>query len=163
MEKLDLYDIHLNKLNKTIVRGEEAPGDGEYVLVTTIWIRSGIRYLIQHTSPEKGSIYATTGGCVSSGNTSREQIKIECKEELDFDLKDENLSLLGKIYLDKAIFDVYYYEDEDIDLEEVKFNLQKEEVESAVWLTKDEIEDLVLKDEFRQSSAEQYMKFIRNM
>lgn len=163
MEKLDLYDIHLNKLNKTIVRGEGMPGDDEYVLVTTIWIRSGIRYLIQHTSPEKGSIYASTGGCVSSGNTSREQIKIECKEELDFELKDENLSFLGRAYLDKAIFDIYYYEDEDIDLEEIKFNLQKEEVESVVWLTKDEIEDLIIKDEFRESSANQYMQFIRKM
>lgn len=165
MELLDVYDINKNKLNKTIVRGKIIPNAGEYVLVTTIWIRNGIRYLIQHTSEKKGSEYAVTGGCVSSGNSSRQQIKIECKEELGFDLKDENLTLLNSMTIEKAhaIIDVYYYEDDDVDLEEVEYTLQESEVESISWLSKNEIEDLILKDDFRPSSATQYLQFIRNM
>lgn len=165
MELLDVYDIHRNKLDKTIVRGETMLEDGEFFLITCIWLRSGIRYLIQHTSVQKGSVFAVTGGCVSSGNDSRKQIKIECKEELDFDLKDENLSLLGSIIFEeaRAICDVYLYEDENIDLEEVEYHLQESEVESISWLSKNEIEDLILKDSFRPSSATQYMRFIKDM
>lgn len=165
MELLDVYDINRNKLNKTIVRGETWLEDGEFVLITTIWIRSGIRFLIQHTSKQKGSEYAVTGGCVSAGNTSREQIKIECQEELGYTLKDDKLSLLGSLTLPdlRAIMDVYIYEDEDVDLEEEKYILQESEVESISWLSKNEIEDLILKDNFRPSSATQYMQLIRNM
>lgn len=165
MELLDVYDINRNKLNKTIVRNETWLDEGEFVLITTIWIRSGIRFLVQHTSKQKGSENAVTGGCVTAGNDSRQQIKIECKEELGFDLKDENLSLLGSLILEdkRALLDVYIYEDEQIDLEEVQFQLQESEVESVAWLSKNEIEDLILKDQFRSSSATQYMKLIRNL
>lgn len=165
MELLDVYDINRKKLDKTIVRGETVLCDGEFVLITTIWIRSGIRFLIQHTSKQKGSTYAVTGGCVSAGNTSKQQIKIECQEELGFDLKDENILLLGSLVVPdmRAILDVYLYEDEDVDLEQIEYHLQESEVESISWLSKNEIEDLILKDNFRPSSAEQYMKLIRNM
>lgn len=80
-------------------------------------------------------------------------------------MKDDKLSLLDSLTLPdlRAILDVYIYEDEDVDLEEEKFVLQESEVESISWLSKNEIEDLILKDNFRPSSATQYMQLIRNM
>ena len=84
MEVLDVYDVHGNKLNKTTVRGNLELVEGEeFIKIVTVWFRSGIRYLIQLTSEQKGSIYAVTGGHVPTGSTSREQAKVECKEELD--------------------------------------------------------------------------------
>jgi len=163
VEKLDIYDINGNKLNKICIRGEGKLLDNEYFLVTTIWIKSGIRYLIQLTSEQKGSVYAVTGGHVTSGRTSLEQIKTECKEELNFDLDDSKLKFMGKVYFNKMICDTYFYEDDEQDLETINFQLQKEEVEDVLWLTKDEIEDMILKNIFRESSAMQYMKFIRNL
>ena len=164
MEVLDVYDIHGNKLNKTTVRGKLDLVEGEeFIKIVTVWFRSGIRYLIQQVSEEKGSFYAVTGGHIPTGSTSREQAKVECKEELGFDLKDSKLTYLGPVYEKRVIIEVYLYEDEDVDLEDVEFNLQKEEVESVSWLTKDEIEDLMLKGILRDSTAHQYMVFIKNM
>ena len=164
MEVLDVYDIHGNKLNKTTVRGNLELVEGEeFIKIVTVWFRSGIRYLIQLTSEQKGSIYAVTGGHVPTGSTSREQAKVECKEELGFDLEDSKLTYIGPVVEKRVIIDVYLYEDEDIDLEEVEFTLQEEEVESVCWLTKDEMEDMILKGTLRDSTAHQYMVYIKNM
>lgn len=164
MEILDIYDIHGNKLNKTTVRGNLNLIEGEeFIKIVTVWFRSGIRYLIQLVSEEKGSVYAVTGGHVPTGSTSREQAKVECKEELGFDLEDSKLTYLGPVYEKRVIIDVYLYEDEDRDLEEVDFALQKEEVDSVYWLTKDEMEDMMLKGILRDSTAHQYMEFIKKL
>ena len=164
MEILDIYDIHGNKLNKTTVRGNLNLIEGEeFIKIVTVWFRSGIRYLIQLVSEEKGSVYAVTGGHVPTGSTSREQAKVECKEELGFDLEDSKLTYLGPVYEKRVIIDVYLYEDEDGDLEEVDFALQKEEVDSVYWLTKDEMEDMMLKGILRDSTAHQYMEFIKKL
>ena len=162
MEILDLYNIKGEKLNKTIERGQK-PNDNEFIKLSTIWIKSDIRFLIQKCSEEKGGEYAVTGGHVTSGNTSIEQAIIESKEELDIDLKAEDLEFLGSIYRGKAIFDIYLYEDEDYTLSERNFELQKSEVEDICWLSKNDIEDLIIKGEFRESSAEQYFKYIKNI
>lgn len=164
MEILDVYDIKGNKLNKTTVRGNLDLKEGEeFIKIVTVWFRSGIRYLIQLVSEEKGSIYAVTGGHIPTGSTSREQAKVECKEELGFDLEDDKLTYLGPVYEKRVIIEVYLYEDEDRDLEEVEFTLQKEEVAEVVWLTKDEMEDMILKGILRDSTAHQYMELIKNM
>lgn len=164
MEILDIYDIHGNKLNKTTVRGNLNLIEGEeFIKIVTVWFRSGIRYLIQLVSEEKGSVYAVTGGHVPTGSTSREQAKVECREELGFDLEDSKLTYLGPVYEKRVIIDVYLYEDEDRDLEEVDFALQKEEVDSVYWLTKDEMEDMMLKGILRDSTAHQYMEFIKKL
>ena len=162
MELLDLYNIQGEKLGKTIERGNK-PNDNEYIKLATVWIKNDIRFLIQKCSEEKGGEYAVTGGHVTAGNTSLQQAIIESKEELDIELNTNDLEFLGSIYRGKAIFDVYLYEDEDYKLSEHKFNLQKSEVEDICWLSKNDIEDLIIKNEFRESSAEQYFKFIKNI
>ena len=161
MEKLDLYNIQGEKLNKTINRGEK-PNEGEFIKLSVIWIKSDIRYLIQVCSEEKGGEYAVTGGHVSAGNTSRKQAIVEAEEELGIILKEEDLEFLDSVYRNHAIFDVYLYEDEDYTLSNKKFDLQKSEVEEICWLSKNDIEDLIIKGMFRESSAEQYFKFIKN-
>lgn len=163
MEILDVYDINGNKINKTIERNNKDLKDGEYIKLAVVWVRSGIRYLIQLVSEQKGGEYAVTGGHIPTGCTSREQVMTECKEELGLDLDGDKLNYLGSVIERRAIFDVYIYEDEDKDLENVKFELQAEEVQDVIWLTKDEIEDLILKGMFRNSSAHQYMKYIKDM
>ncbi len=164
MEILDVYDIKGNKLNKTTVRGNLELKEGEeFIKIATVWFRSGIRYLIQLVSKQKGSEYAVTGGHIPTGCNSREQAKVEVKEELGFDLEDKKLTYLGPVVEKRVIIDVYLYEDEDKDLEEVEFKLQDEEVESVVWLTKDEMEDMILKGMLRDSTAHQYMVYIKGL
>lgn len=162
MEILDLYNIQGEKLNKTIARGTK-PNPNEYIKLATVWIKSDVRFLIQLCSEEKGSEYAVTGGHVTAGNTSQKQALIETEEELGITLKENDLQFLGSIYRGQAIFDVYLYEDEDYTLSNKEFNLQQSEVQDVCWLSKNDIEDLIIKGEFRESSAEQYFKLIKNL
>lgn len=161
-EIIDVYDIHGNKLNKTIIRGHSQDlKDGEYVKAVAIWIKSGIRYLIQKVSKEKGSWWAVTSGAVPTGQTSLTQAVVECKEELDLDVSTEDLEYLGTIYVKDVIIDTYIY-DADNNLEDYNFSLQESEVEQIVWLTKDEIEDMIIKDNVRYSTSQEYLKFIKD-
>ena len=161
MEILDVVDINKNPTGKTIERGSKlAPG--EYIRGVSIFIKNGIRYLIQLTSKQKNSIYAVTGGCLSSGNDSKTQAVIECKEELGLDIEKENLTFLGSIIINDIIIDSYIYENSDRDLEEFPFVLQEEEVEKILWLSKDELEDMILKGMIRKSTAQAYLQYVKD-
>ena len=117
---------------------------------------------MQLTSKEKGSVYAITGGCLSSGNDAKTQAVIECKEELGLDIEKENLTFLGSIIINDVIIDAHIYENPDRDLEEFPFELQKEEVEKILWLSKDEIEDMILKGMIRKSTAQAYLQYVKD-
>ena len=159
MEILDLYDINNNKLGKSIVRGEK-PGKGEYIKLCVIYLKCKDRYLIQKCSVEKGGEFAVTGGHVPTGKTGEEQVIIEVKEELGITIDKGKLKLLGLFVKGNALFDVFMYEDDN--LENQKFTLQKEEVEDVFWLTKEEISDLIDKGVVRDSTSKHFAKFIKN-
>ena len=158
MEILDLYDKSGNKLNKTIIRGNK-PNENEYIKITVVYLKAQDKYLVQKCSEAKGGEYAITGGHVSSGNTSSKQAVIEVQEELGLDIIEEKLQLLGNIYKNTAMFDIYLYEDDS--LINANTTLQLEEVESIEWLTKTEIENLIAKGLVRQSSVIHYEKYIK--
>lgn len=161
MEYLDLYDIHGNLLNKVIARGDKNFEDGEYIKLAVIWLKCKDKYLIQKSSVEKGSDYAVTGGHVTTGFTSREQAVVELNEELGITVDKDELIYLGTIVRGShAMFDVYLYEDDN--LENTTFEYQVEEVESAKWYETNEIDELIAKGLFRASSTLHYEKFIKN-
>ena len=49
---------------------------------------------------------------------------------------------------------------DDDNLENMPLTLQRSEVEDALWLTKQQILDLIKANEVRQSSKEHFLKFI---
>lgn len=158
MEKLDIYNIDGIKTGKIINRGEN-PLEGEYIKLAIVYLKSGDKYLVQKCSQQKGGDYAITGGHVTSGNTVKEQCVIEVKEELGLDIIKNNLLYLGTIVKGKGLFDCYLYE--DINLQNKKMTFQVEEVETAYWLTKAQIDKLIEQNLFRKSSCEHYQKFIK--
>lgn len=158
MELLDLYDKKGNKINKTIIRGEK-PEEG-YIMVSIVFIKNtNGEYLIQRTSKEKGLEYASTGGHVNTGETSLECIIRELEEELGLTVKKEELSFLGLEVRTKApvIFAVYALE-KDVDID--KLTLQEEEVESVIWLSKEEIIKLIENKDFKESHGDIFIKYI---
>lgn len=161
MEILEVVDINKNPLGKTIERGKKLK-NGEYIRGVSIFIKNGIRFLVQLTSKKKGSVYAITSGCITAGNDAITQAVIECKEELNLDIKKENLTSLGSVVVNDVIIDSFIYEDSDIDLEEYPFVLQEEEVEKILWLSKDEIEDMILKGLIRKSTAQAYLQYVKD-
>ena len=158
MEKLDLYTKDGTLTGKVINRGEK-PQNGEYIKLCVVYLKCQNKFLMQKCSVQKGGEYAITGGHVSSGNTSISQAVIEVKEELGFDIDISKLQFLGNIYRPTAIFDVFLYEDSN--LQNLEITLQEEEVESVSWLTKSEIDNLISLGLVRPSSCEHYTKFIK--
>ncbi len=164
MEILQLFDIDGKKLNKTIERGQK-PEEGEFIKLAVVHFKSGDKYMLQLTSEAKGSEYAATGGHVPAGFDSDEQAVVECQEELGITIDKESLNFLGSIKTPRAIFDVYLLEDDSLINKE--FALQDEEVEALVWLTVDQIENLILEEELgsgkkvRESTKKQFYQFIK--
>ena len=160
MEILDLYDNQGKLLGKTIERGNKNLAENENIKLTIVWIKCKNKYLIQLTSKQKGSVFASTGGHVQSGKTSLEQAILELEEELNLHTKAENFKFLGNIFEKNAIFDVFLIEDDSLD--KYDFKLQEEEVEDVYWLDKSEIEKLIEQNKVRISTAKQYDMFIKN-
>lgn len=159
MEMLELFNKDGKSLNKSIARGDKNFAENEYIKLTTIWLKSKDKYLIQKCSEEKGSEYAVSGGHVQAGKTSAEQAVLELQEELGLDIDEKDLKFLGNIYRKHAIFDVYGLEDDKLINKE--FVLQEEEVEDVLWLTENQISSLIKEGNFRKTSAEQFEQFIQ--
>ena len=158
MELLDLYDEKGNKLNKTVERGKH-PYDG-YILLSIVFIKNTKgEYLIQKTSKEKDFKYATTGGHVTTGETALSCIIRELEEEIGLKVNEEELRFICLDSFPKklCLFSVYYLE-KDINIDEL--TLQKEEVEFIKWMSKDEILNLIETNEFKESHAHLFQKYI---
>jgi len=157
MEYLSVYNDKKEKLPKVIERGTKLE-ENEHILITTIIIKNKQnKYLIQKTSKEKGSSYALTGGHVAYNETSKETIIRETKEEIGLDISKDNIAYITDIYLKTPIMDIYYLE-KDIDLNSL--TLQKEEVESIMFLKEEEIKELIKKGKFKKSHAQAFNKFL---
>lgn len=151
VELWDLLDENGNKIGRTHIRGEKYPM-GLYHLGVDIWIRNSKgEFLVQKRSENKEShpgVWAMTGGSALSGETSIEAIHRETLEELGIDIDISKLKLLNTLKTNKAFIDTYLYEI-DIDIKDLK--LQKEEVDEALWLSSEQIDDMVKRGEFIES------------
>ena len=160
MEYLDLYDENRCLTGEKILRSKDMdiPLD-RYINIVIVFIENSKgEFLIQKTSKEKGSVFATTGGFVKSGSTNDKTIVEEIKEELGIDIDINDLKLVHTIKHKKAFHDAYYTM-KDIDI--AKLKLQKEEVEYVKWMSIEEIESLIEKGEFRKGNIESF-RYITN-
>lgn len=149
MEYLDLYDSNKNKLNKKIVRGNYTFKDNEHILISVIFIENNNNeFLIQLTSKNKGSIYSSTGGHVTSGSNEFDTIVKELYEELGLVIDKKEITFIKDITINIPIFSLYYLK-KDIDLN--KIILEKDEVEDVSYLTKEEILKLIDTNKFLTS------------
>ena len=108
------------------------------------------------TSKQKGDCYAFTGGHILYNETSREGIIREAKEELG--IKVNKPTYITDIKLGIPFMDIYYLKR---DIKKDKLKLQKEEVESIEFLSKEEILNLIKKGKLRQSHYKAFDKFLK--
>ena len=161
MEKRDLYDKDRKLIGKTINKGEEPP-EGTYIQVVLVFIQNSEgKFLIQKRSKEKNGLYATTGGHPKEGETSRQGIISEVKEELGIDLDNEKLVWYfgGRFDPERVFWDDYYIKTDDIEISKLK--LQKEEVDSVCWLSAKEIIDLKNKGQFFLNHFEEFEELLK--
>lgn len=157
MELLDLYDANGNKLNKTVERGQKFK-EGKIMISMAIIKNDKNQYLIQKTSKEKGSFYALTGGHVLHNETDIEAIIREVKEELGMDVLENEIK---KIAFDNhpngPVLVSLFLINKNIDINSLIF--QKEEVECANWLSKEEVLRLISNKSFHPTHSYFFKKY----
>ena len=152
MEYIDVYNEKKELTGKVIPRTKERPdlGPDEFIRIIIIFIQnSKNELLIQLTSKEKNSEWATTGGFVKTGDTSEETVNIEVSEELGIDISNEDVKYIGDFKRGIAIFDVYYLK-KDIDINDLVY--QKEEVDHVEWLSFEQIDKLIEEGKYRKGN-----------
>lgn len=159
MEYLDLYDDNGNLIGEKILRSKDMkPEKGKYIKIVIVFIKNDEdKFLIQKTSKQKGSVWATTGGLVSTGYTPDETIVKEIEEELGLVIDFNELKHICTEKREFSFQDVYYLE-KNIDIKETK--VQEEEVEFVKWLSIDEIKELINKDKFRKGNIFGFNKIL---
>lgn len=163
MEYLDLYDENRKLTGEQILRTQDKPivPAGKFINVVIIFIRNSKgEFLFQKTSVQKGSVWATTGGHVKSGQTSLEAIKDEVEEELGLKMRDNEFSLFKSYKMEIAFFDVYYLK-KDININELK--LQEDEVEYVQWLSIEEIKELIANNKLRKGNIQAFLDLIDSL
>lgn len=154
MEIRDLYNKNRVFLNRTIVKGDKVPEDCYYLVVFAI-IESNGKYLIQKRSKEKGGKWAFTAGHPISGENSLEGLIRETKEELNLDIKNENIKLIKTIVDDIHIIDIYHI---NMDIDCDKIILQKEEVDDYKMVSSDDINVLIENNLFLKEHKDRYLE-----
>ena len=157
MEQLQVFDENKKLLNEAVARDKKLQlPDGKYFMIIVVFIENHQhQYLIQKTSAERESVYATTGGHVTYGDTGKVTAQKELKEELGIDISLEELEYIDTLKYPKAYCEIYYVSKET-DLE--KIQLQEEEVEKVEWMTEEEIERLIQNKKFRKGNIEPFQK-----
>lgn len=162
MEYLDLLDNDRNLTGERILRENGKPiiPENKYINVIIIFVQnSDKKFLIQKTSKAKGSIMATTGGFVKSGDTSIRTVILEIQEELGLNINENDFKLFKSYEKDSVFLDVYYMQ-KNINIYDLTF--QKEEVEYVEWLSIDEIKELIKEDKFRKGNITPFLELIES-
>lgn len=153
MELLDVYDNNGHKTGRVVERGNknESFNENEHIAVAIIYIENNNNeFLIQKTSKEKGGIYSSTGGHVNHNEKPLDTIKREVKEELGIDISNDNIIDLGYLLYDFPIRFIFYLK-KDIDLKDII--LQKDEVESALYMNEQQLKTIISKGLMHQAHA----------
>lgn len=163
-EYTDLYDENKNLTGEKLFREKGTKlivPKGRYSIVVLAFIENSKgEFLFQMTSKRKKNVWATTGGHVKSGQTSKEAIIEEIKEELGIDINENEIKLFKTYKYDDAFKDVFYIK-KDIDINSLTY--QEDEVEYVKYLTKDEILDLINNDSnIRKTNIDAFLDIINN-
>lgn len=146
MEKVDIYNKFREK--NGYIKGRKELNKGEYRISTHIWIKDSLnRILIEKRSEKEDKfpgMWAQVGGGVKAGDTSKFTVFKECKEELNYDVKEENLFYIGSYIRTRDIVDVWMV-NQDIDIDTLE--LQEDEVEYVKLVTFEEFDKMIENEE----------------
>lgn len=146
-----MFDKNKNMLDEKIARPNKWDlEEDKYFMVVVVFIENNEgKFLIQKTSKQKQSVFATTGGHVTYGDDGVTTAVKEVQEELGLTLNKDDLIYIGDDHEDKVYMEIYYIK-KDVDINTL--TLQEEEVESVNWYTIDEIYNLIKEDKFRKGN-----------
>ena len=100
---------------------------------------------------KKDGKWSTTGGHPISGETSKQGILTEVREELGLDISKEEIILFKTIKTEDDFVDLYYVKS-NINIDNVI--MQIEEVSGVKWATIEEIKAIIKEGKFSDSHTE---------
>ncbi len=150
MELWDVYDVNRNKTGKTVKRGGDTLGEGEYHLTVHIAIFSSDgKMLIQQRSKDKESWASmwdiSVGGAVTAGEDSALGAERETEEEIGLHHDFRGLRPHLTVNHMNGFCDCYIIE-RDVDISTLR--LQESEVQAVKYATLDEIFDMMNEGSF---------------
>lgn len=140
-ELWDIYDENKNKTGRTAIRDVTILQKGEYhIVVTGIILNSKNEILISKRAMNKkfGGMWECNGGSILAGETSKEGILRELKEELGVIFKPEEAKFLKEIKRERVpqnFKDLWLFR-KDIDIDDLTF--PDGEATEEKWVTIDE-------------------------
>lgn len=156
-EKRDLYDINSVKTDKIYYKGDVIP-NGYYPMVVMIAIQnSNGEFLMQKRVPSKGGDWGVTGGHPKSGETPREGIITEVKEELGLNIENCDIEEFDYGCDGKDCY-IMYYTKLDVDISLLK--IQLEELTEVRWFSMNELTEMVDKGELNQDQVDFFVKCV---
>ncbi len=145
MELLDVYDNE-GKITGRIVERDtykENLSKDEHIGIAQIFIENNNGdFLIEESAKTTGFKYLPVSGHITSGETPKEAIIREAKEEIGLDISNEDVKDVGSFIIDRPVRFIFYLK-KDIDLTTLK--LQPEEVESVSYKSATEMMYLIEK------------------
>ena len=154
-ELRDLYDINSNKTNKTYHKGDIIP-KGYYPMVVMVVIRNSKgEFLMQKRVKEKGGDWGVTGGHPKSGETPKEGIVTEVKEELGLDFSKEKFILYDSGCDGNDCYKMYFI-NKDIDIKDI--TIQEDELSEVRWFSMDELKHMVKTKELNDDQISCFIK-----
>ena len=147
MEYRDLYNKNRDPLFKTIKKGEK-PQDGMYYVSVAVALENiDGTFLLQKRSLKKGGLWGTIAGHPKSGETSLEGI---LTEKMGLEVPNEKMKLFKTIQTKDDFVDFYYIK---CFVPEEKIKLQLEEVTDYMFASKEQILELIQKQQFHKKHA----------
>lgn len=153
IEKLDVYNKNKKRTGKIIERKSGVTlYKGEYIISVQCWIINldGKILLTQRSlNKSHGGMWEPTGGLVQSGESSKEGIKRELKEEIGLEINnDEEIKLIKEIVEDND--DLNFFRDiylikRNVDLKELVY--KDNEVMNAKYVSLEEFSNMIKNNE----------------
>ena len=155
MELFDVVDENRNLLGYTKERGKELE-ENEYNVGVELWIFNNKKVLMTKRSIEKShpGEWEVPGGCSQAGETSKDTLLREAKEEVSILLNDNDYELVDTQIYKKQFVDIYK-SNKIVDIKDIV--LQDEEVSDVGFFTKEEFLKMAQEDKVVKSVYNRYL------
>ena len=157
MEYNDIYDIHRRPTGRVHKRGTPW-AHGDFGFVVCVWVYDGEgRVLLTRRAPQKSfpGTWENSGGAVKAGETSRQAIARELREETGIEAAEEEFQLLetsreGNIHYD------HYCLRRDTPLSQIV--LLPGETDGVQWATFQQVHEMIEKKKICRIIARQFRR-----
>lgn len=148
MELWDELDVMGKPTGRTLVRNDEIP-KGSYHLVVSVWVADPLgRLLTTLRAPDKDgypNTWENTAGSALQGESSREAAIRELREETSIIIREDQLVFIRRLTRENSFIDIYFVR---LAVTPDELSLQEGETSAYRWVTMEELDDMILANEF---------------